>query len=69
MAQGGQLVRDVVTHDQSEDLSDVAMLSKQQVELLPPPGHILTGMVGTESHLRRTNTQLDRCPRRTVEYR
>lgn len=51
VAEGVKLLRDVVSHDQSEDLGDVAVLGEEQVELLPPPGHVPAGVVGPQGHL------------------
>lgn len=50
---GVQFLCNVIAHNQGKDLGYVAMLSKKQIEFLPPPRHISAGVISTEGNLWR----------------
>lgn len=42
-----EFLRDVIAHQQREDLGDVAVLREQQIELLPSPHHVPAPVICT----------------------
>lgn len=55
VVEGVQLVCDVITHDQSEDLGEVAMFGKEQVKFLSPPGNVFALGISSQCHLKEYN--------------
>ena len=51
VVEGEQFLRDVVAHHQREHLGDVAVLGEEQVQLLPPPGHVAAPALRAQGHL------------------
>lgn len=46
-----ELLCDIIPHEQGEYLRYVAVLRKEEIELLPPPRNILAGVVSSQRHL------------------